>query len=93
MIALLIAIEANNNTTSDADLAKSVRREINQAVPRLKTALSSQSRAIAVAGARLRQAERTQKRLAGGQVIDRGDLNKLSAQLKALHNNVSHLNN
>jgi outer membrane murein-binding lipoprotein Lpp len=83
VVALFIAIDAKNNTTSDEDLAKSVRTEINSAIPHLKSALSSQSEAITTAGARLRRAERTQKRLAGGQAIDRGDLNKLTAQLKA----------
>jgi len=62
-------------------------------VPALKLALASQSKAIATAGARLRQAERAQKRLAGGQAIDRNDLNKLSAQIKALQGDVNTLTN
>ena len=90
---MLIAIDAKNSTTSDEDLANSVRTQIEKSVPALKLALASQSKAIATAGARLRQAERAQKRLAGGQAIDRNDLNKLSAQIKALQGDVNTLTN
>ncbi len=93
VVALLIAIDAKNGNTSDEDLAKSVRGEIQKSVPQLKLALASQSKAIATAGARLRQAERAQKRLAGGQAIDRGDLNKLSSQLKAMQGDINGLTN
>ena len=41
----------------------------------------------------MRQAERSQKRLAGGQAIDRGDLNKLSSQIKAMQGDVNNLTN
>jgi septal ring factor EnvC (AmiA/AmiB activator) len=104
VIALFIALDAKNGNTSDDDLTKSVRTEVQRSVPALKLALASQSKAIATAGvrlrraertagARLRRAERTQRRLAGGQAIDRGDLKKLSAQIKGVQTNTANLTN
>ncbi|MFN8159818.1 MAG: hypothetical protein U0R52_02070 [Solirubrobacterales bacterium] len=93
VVGLLIAIGAKNGNTSDAELANAVRTEISKDVPQLRAALASQSEAVAAAGARLRQAEREQRRLAGGQAVDRGDLNRLSSQIKALQGDVNTLTN
>ncbi len=88
VVALLIAIDANNKTTSDEDLAMTVRAEIGKQVPQLQTALSAQSRTVAVG---LRQAARAQAQINGKQAVDKGDLTKISSQLKAMHNQVAHL--
>ena len=90
VVALLIAIDAKNATTSDEDLTKTVRSEIGKQVPQLQTALSAQSRKVAIG---LRQAARARAQIKGKQVVDQGDLNKLSAQLKATHNDVNRLSN
>jgi chromosome segregation ATPase len=88
VVALFIAIDAKNNSTSDQDLAKSVRSEINKQIPALKTALSEQSRKVT---AELRQAARAQARLKGSQAVDQGDLNKLLAQLKGTNAKLNRL--
>ena len=88
VIALFVAIDAKNNSTSDADLTKTVRSEIQSQVPQLQTALSDQSRKVAIG---LRQAARARARLKGSQAVTQGDLNKLSGQLKPMRNQVNHL--
>jgi chromosome segregation ATPase len=88
VVALLIAIDAKNATSSDEDLAKSVKTEISKQVPELQQALSAQSRKVA---AGLRQAARAQARIKGSQAVDRKDLGKLSTQLKATNAKLNRL--
>ena len=90
VVALLIAIDAKNSSTSDEDLAKSVRTEISKQVPELQKALSSQSQEVTRG---LRQAARARARIKGSQAVDRGDLNKLSAQLKTTQGQITRLSN
>lgn len=88
VVALLMAVDAKNNTSSNEELAKSVRAEINQQVPQLQGALSAQSKAVTQG---LRQAARARAAIKGNQAIDRGDLNKLSSEIKALQGDVNNL--
>ena len=88
VIALLIAIDANNKTTSDEDLTKTVRSEISSQVPQLQKALSAQSQEVTRG---LRQAARSRARLKGSQAVDQGDLNKVTSRLQAMQKQLNRL--
>ena len=57
-------------------------------MPQLQKALSAQSRKVARG---LRQAARARARLKGSQAVDQGDLNKVTAQLKAMQQQLNRL--
>jgi chromosome segregation ATPase len=95
VVALVIAMQAKDGNTSDADVAKQVKAEAETQIAGLQKQIQGQVQAGRKAGAAatvaLRRIDREQKALSGNQAVSKSDLAKLSGQINALQSDVSNV--
>jgi hypothetical protein len=101
VVALIIAINAKNGNQSDAELADSVKGEVNHQLTALGleqgTAAKHAKQAERNLSARQRQqqraSQRAQRQLKGGQVVTQDDIAGVNRRLNTISNDIRRLTN